>query len=97
MYEPARQPADAQAKAPEKHQGIRLLTNVSFFADKVKVFETPLVEARQVNVPERNAAVFQFDVPLTQLKPGFYTCQVNVIDAAAGRFTFSRLGLLVRQ
>ena len=34
----------------------------------------------------RKAAVFQLDVPLTQLKPGFYTCQVNVIDDAPGQF-----------
>ena len=36
------------------------------------------------------------EVPLAQLKPGFYTCQVNVIDDAAGRFVFPRLALLVR-
>jgi hypothetical protein len=40
--------------------------------------------------------VFQLDVALTQLKPGFYTCQVNVIDDAAGHFLFPRLALLVR-
>jgi VWFA-related protein len=90
VYDPARQ---SKEKAPE----IRLLTNVSFFSGKVKTYETPLVEAQQLNVPERKAAVFQLDVPLTSLKPGFYTCQVNVIDDAAGRFTFPRLALLVRQ
>ena len=63
----------------------------------MKTYETPLVEAQQLNVPDRKAAVFQLDVPLTSLKPGFYTCQVNVIDDAAGRFTFPRLALLVRQ
>jgi hypothetical protein len=36
------------------------------------------------------------DVALTQLKPGFYTCQVNVIDDAAGHFLFPRVALLVR-
>jgi hypothetical protein len=36
-------------------------------------------------------------VPLTQLKPGFYTCQVNVIDDAAGQFRFPRVALLVRE
>jgi hypothetical protein len=30
------------------------------------------------------------------LKPGFYTCQVNVIDDAAGSFLFPRLALLIR-
>jgi hypothetical protein len=35
-------------------------------------------------------------LPLSALKPGFYTCQVNVIDDAAGRFLFPRLALLIR-
>jgi len=28
--------------------------------------------------------------------PGLYTCQVNVIDATASQFSFSRLDLYVR-
>jgi hypothetical protein len=52
---------------------------------------------QQITVPGRKAAVFQLDVPLSELKPGFYTCQVNVIDDAAGRFVFPRLAMLVRQ
>lgn len=51
----------------------------------------------KVPAPDRHAAMFQLDVPLTSLKPGFYTCQVNVIDDAAGHFLFPRLALLVRQ
>ncbi|HYY69881.1 MAG TPA: VWA domain-containing protein, partial [Terriglobales bacterium] len=94
VYDPARQPGD---KVAEKQQGIRLLSNVAFYSGKIKTYETSLVEAQQLNVPERKAAVFQLDVPLAQLKPGFYTCQVNVIDDAAGRFAFPRLALLVRQ
>ncbi|MFZ3213486.1 MAG: VWA domain-containing protein [Terriglobales bacterium] len=94
VYDPARQ---AAGKTAEKQPEIRLLTNVAFFSGKIKTYETPLVEAQQLNAPDRKAAVFQLDVPLTSLKPGFYTCQVNVIDDAAGRFTFPRLALLVRQ
>ncbi len=62
----------------------------------MKQFETPLVEAHQLTAPDRKAAVFQFDVPLSQLKPGLYTCQVTVIDDAAGTFAFPRLALLVK-
>jgi len=75
---------------------IRLLSSVSFFQGKAKTYETPLVETRQLNAPDRHAAIFQLDVPLTQLKPGFYTCQVNVVDDAAGHFLFPRLAMLVR-
>jgi VWFA-related protein len=79
-----------------KKGGIHVLTNVAFFHGKTKAYETALVEAREINVPNRRATVFQLDVPLTELKPGFYTCQVNVIDDAAGHFLFPRLALLVR-
>jgi hypothetical protein len=62
----------------------------------VKVYETPLVEADRVNIPERGAVAFQFDVPLTQLKPGTYVCQVNVIDDAGGSFSFPRMAMRVQ-
>ena len=101
VYEPAKDKgpgqADARDKAAAVKNPIHLLTSILFFNGKVKAFETPLVEARQLNAPERKAAVFQFDVPLAQLKPGFYTCQVNVIDDAGGTFSFPRLPILVRE
>ena len=75
---------------------IRLLTNVLFFQGSAKAFETPIVEGKVVSEKNRNAAVFELDVPLSQIKPGFYTCQVNVIDDIAGKFLFPRLALLVR-
>ena len=73
------------------------MSNVSFFQGDTKAYETPLVSLQEITVPGRKAAVFQLDVPLAQLKPGLYTCQVNVIDDAAGRFVFPRLAMLVRQ
>ena len=73
-----------------------LLTNVAFYKGTAKVYETSIVEGDEVNVPDRKAAGFELDLPLTDLKPGFYTCQINVIDDAAGKFVFPRLPLLVR-
>ena len=96
VYDPTH--AAAQADANDRNNpAIRLLTNVAFFRGKAKAYETPLVESAQLNAPDRKAVIFQLDVPLTQLKPGFYTCQVNVIDDAAGQFRFPRLALLVRR
>ena len=34
----------------------------------MKVYETPMVEATAINIPERDAVGFQFDVPLSGLK-----------------------------
>ena len=70
---------------------------MAFFRGNAKAYKTPLVEATATNVADRKAAVFQLDVPLAELKPGFYTCQVSVIDDAAGRFLLPRVALLVRQ
>jgi VWFA-related protein len=92
VYDPGRQSATNGTKS-----GIHVLTNVAFFIGKTQAYETPLVETLQLNAPDRKAAVFQLDVPLSQLKPGFYTCQVNVIDDEAGHFRFPRLAMLVRQ
>ena len=87
----------AKTKAGEDKNAIHLFTSIEFFEGKIKTYETLLVEARQLNAPERKAAVFQFDVPLSQLRPGLYICQVNVIDDAGGTFTFPRLPILVRE
>ena len=77
-------------------QNIRLLTSIQFLRGKTKVYETAVVEAKQLTAPDRKAAIFQFDVPLSDLKPGYYTCQVNIIDDQAGTFAFPRVALLLR-
>jgi hypothetical protein len=100
VYDPANETAaETSAASSEKNgkPGVRVLSNVAFFKGEIKAYETPLVTVQQITVPGRKAAVFQLDVPLSELKPGFYTCQVNVIDDAAGRFVFPRLAMLVRQ
>jgi hypothetical protein len=85
------------AKWAEKRDSIHLLTNVDFFRGKVKVYETPMVEAQHLNAADRKAAAFQFEVPMKALNPGWYTCQVNVIDDAGAAFAFPRTQILVKQ
>ena len=94
VYDPARAKSDDKGKPAS---GIRVLSSVQFFRGKVKAYETPLVESRELNTPDRKAAAFELQVPLSQLKPGWYTCQVNVIDDAGGTFAFPRLPMLVRE
>jgi VWFA-related protein len=88
VYDPAR------SKKPGEQ--VRLLSSLELIQNGVKVFETPLVEAKQTNVLGHDAVAIELDVPLDALKPGQYTCQVNVIDDAAGSFTFPRFAVLVR-
>jgi VWFA-related protein len=98
VYDPAKQkgtPEPASSPGLNRREGgpVRVLTSIEFLSGGVKVYETPLVEAKAINIPERGAVAFQFDVPLTQLKPGTYVCQVNVIDDAGGSFSFPRMAM----
>ncbi|HEY0262979.1 MAG TPA: VWA domain-containing protein [Granulicella sp.] len=100
VYDPTRQkgaPAEAPSPGLSRRESgpVRVLTSIEFLSGGTKVYETPLVEATAMNIPERGAVAFQFDVPLAQLKPGMYICQVNVIDDAGGSFSFPRLALMV--
>jgi len=74
---------------------VHVLTSIEFLLGGIKVYETPMVEATAINIPERDAVAFQFDVPLNGLKTGTYVCQVNVIDDAGGSFTFPRMALRI--
>ena len=89
-------PATAAPAGAKLTPGVHLLTSIELLQGTAKVFETPLVEARSINVPGRDAVAFQFTVPLTSLKDGLYICQVNVIDDTGGTFSFPRTALLVR-
>jgi VWFA-related protein len=89
--EPAPSPGlDRRAGGP-----VHVLTSIEFLKGGTKVYETPLVTADTINDPQHDAVAFQFDVPLAQLKPGIYICQVNVIDDAGGSFSFPRMALRV--
>jgi len=91
FYYEVYEPAVVQSVGP------RLLTSIAFFRGKVKIYETPLAEVTRLDAPERKAAIFQYSVPASALKPGYYTCQITVVDDVAGTFAFPRLPLLVRQ
>jgi len=95
IYSPAHAKAEAGAKAAGEQ--IRLLSSLELLQGAVKVYETPLVEAKTINVEGRDAVAIELDVPLDALKPGQYTCQLNVIDDAAGAFAFPRFAVLVKE
>ncbi len=95
IYNPAREKTDSLPKGTKP--GINLLSSLELIQGSTKVYETPIVQAKQINVQSRDAVAFEMDVPLDKLKPGQYLCQLNVIDDAAGSFAFPRFAVLVRQ
>jgi len=75
----------------------RIQTSLAFYRGRVKVFETPVIERVVLDDVERKAAIFQFQLPASDLKPGLYTCQVNVVDEVSGKFAFPRIALYVKE
>jgi VWFA-related protein len=84
------------AQAKPQHGGVRVLSSIEFLQNGVKVYETKPLVASEVTAPDRKAVTFQLDIPLQALKPGFYTCQVNVIDDVASTFAFPRWPILIK-
>ena len=100
IYDPTRErgksaPAPAPGLQRRESGPVHVLTSIEFMSGGTKVYETPLVTANTINDPQHDGVAFQFDVPLAQLKPGLYICQVNVIDDAGGSFTFPRMALRI--
>src|ERR1700719_501146 len=84
-----------QAKAPK--DSVRVFTSIEFLQGSAKVYESKPVVSNEVTAPDRKAVIFQIDLPLQSLKPGFYVCQVNVVDDVAGNFAFPRSPILVKE
>ncbi len=95
---PSRPARSGEAPAVRSAQGgtIRVLTSIEFLSGSTKVFETPQVEATRLTDPANGDLAFQFDLPLTDLQPGPYICQINVVDDAGGSFSFPRTAILVK-
>lgn len=99
VYDPTKVTAHAQPANTSNTAAtgnIRVLTSIEFLSGSTKVFETPQVQATQLTNPATGDLAFQFDLPLTDLKPGTYICQINVIDDAGGSFSFPRTALLIK-
>jgi len=96
IYDPAHEKAADNAPKGAK-PGVNLLSSLELIQGSTKVYETPLVQAKSVNVAARDAVSIELDVPLSGLKPGPYVCQLNVIDDTGGSFAFPRFAVLVRE
>lgn len=85
VYDPAMSDAAPQVR-----------TSLAFYRGRTKVYETPVVERTALDALDRKAEIFEFALDAGTLKPGVYTCQVNVVDEVAGAVTFQRFQMAVR-
>jgi hypothetical protein len=85
-----------ESSPKNQRESIRVLTSVEFLQNNLKVYESKPIVATEVTIPQRKAVVFQLDLPLQSLKPGFYTGQVNIIDDVSGNYAFPRWAMLIK-
>lgn len=86
VYDPA---ADPETKAAS------VAATLSVFRDRVKALESEPIRRSRLSPSRMNTVPFEFQVPLAQLRPGRYTCQVSVIDELGRKFAFARSPLVV--
>jgi len=100
IYDAAKAKASAAGNGngenKSRHQSVRVLTSIEFLQGDAKVYETKPIVAQEITAPDRKAVVFQMEIPLQSMKPGFYTCQINVIDDVAGNYAFPRWPILIK-
>ena len=66
VYYEVYEPAAGEAATP------MLRTSLAFYRNDVKVFETPVVERTEIGAPDRQAALFQFELPSDTLSPWIF-------------------------
>ena len=79
----------ASGKTPD------VMASLSFYQGGTKSFQTKAVHVRSLAVSRQHAVPVEFEVPLASLKPGKYTCQVNLVDEIGQKFAFSRAPMVL--
>jgi VWFA-related protein len=70
---------------------------LTMFRGKSKSFESAPIRVTKPKSGQPNTLAFEFEMPLANISPGQYTCQVSVIDEQARKFGYARAPLVVLQ
>jgi VWFA-related protein len=90
VYDALPDPADSKAR--------KIKVSMSWFNQKgAKTFEVPEIAFTQLAATRPGAVPVNVQVPLRNITPGRYICQINVIDEAGRKFAFPRAALVVTQ
>jgi hypothetical protein len=76
----------AYDRTPEGSQPI--VAYVTFYRGQTKAFETPPLAVADAPHPTSKAVNLRFSLPLDNLPPGEYTCQVTVLSPATQKAAF---------
>jgi len=81
---------------PASPQSRRVKVSMSLFNQKgAKAFEIGPLDATQLAGTRPEAVPVKFQVPLKDLAPGRYVCQINVVDEVGRKFAFPRAPLVL--
>jgi len=79
-----------QAYEPSAETTQPVVATVTFYRGKIKAFETAPLMVNDGLDPKSKTLPLKFALPLAQLKPGRYTCQVNVIAPTEQKYAVWR-------
>jgi VWFA-related protein len=81
---------------PKDRKARRVKVSMSWFNQKgAKAFEIGPLDASAVAPTRPEAVPVKIQVPLQQLAPGRYMCQINVVDEVGRKFAFPRAAVVV--
>ena len=69
---------------------------LTMYSGSRKAFESSPIRMTRTATNRPNTVAFQFQLPLTNLQPGRYVAQVNVIDELAKKFGFVRAPFVIQ-
>jgi VWFA-related protein len=72
-----------------------LVAFVTFYREQTKIFETQPVEITQAQANRLQTMPFSFSIPMKQVPPGEYQCQVTVLDPTGKKSTFWQAQVMV--
>jgi VWFA-related protein len=90
VYDPA-----IPENMPANFKAASIVANLAFYRGGEKVFESKPVRANRLNADHPEILPMNLQLPISQLTPGRYTCQLNVIDEFGKKFAFPRTSMVV--
>ena len=86
-----------QAYEPAAESTQPLVATVAFYRGKIKAFQTAPLEVTEGLDAKSKAVALKFSLPLADMKPGRYTCQVNVLSPEAQKWAIWRAPVMLVQ